>query len=51
FPNTAAVTRLATAVLVELHDEWIAFPRRYLSTESMDSLYPDSTTSLPGTAE
>ncbi|MER6218870.1 IS256 family transposase [Streptomyces sp. NPDC001674] len=51
FPNTAAVTRLATAVLVELHDEWIAFPRRYLSIESMDSLYPDSTTSLPGTAE
>ncbi len=50
FPNTAAVTRLATAVLVE-HDEWIAFPRRYLSIESMDSLYPDDTTCLPGTAE
>lgn len=29
FPNTGAVDRLATAVLVELHDEWIAFPRRY----------------------
>jgi transposase-like protein len=51
FPNTAAVTRLATAVLVELHDEWIAFPRRYLSIESMDSLYPDDTTCLPGTAQ
>ncbi|MFD9053379.1 IS256 family transposase [Streptomyces zaomyceticus] len=51
FPNTAAVTRLATAVLVELHDEWIAFPRRYLSIESMDSLYPDNSTCLPGTAE
>ncbi|MEU2835476.1 IS256 family transposase, partial [Streptomyces lavendulae] len=51
FPNTAAVTRLATAVLVELHDEWIAFPRRYLSVESMDSLYPDTNTCLPGTTE
>ena len=51
FPNTGAVDRLATAVLVELHDEWIAFPRRYLSIESMDSLYPDNTTCLPGTAE
>ncbi|MFG3002081.1 transposase, partial [Streptomyces sp. NPDC048340] len=48
FPNTAAVTRLATAVLVELHDEWIAFPRRYLSIESMDSLYPDTNACLPG---
>ncbi|WP_234018146.1 MULTISPECIES: IS256 family transposase [unclassified Streptomyces] len=47
FPNTGAVARLATAVLAELHDEWIAFPRRYLSTESMDSLYPDNTQALP----
>ncbi|MFE5681522.1 IS256 family transposase, partial [Streptomyces erythrochromogenes] len=30
FPNTAAVSRLATAVLLELHDEWIAFPRGVL---------------------
>ncbi|MFD3870112.1 transposase, partial [Streptomyces sp. NPDC058623] len=51
FPNTAAVSRLATAVLTELHDEWIAFPRRYLSIESMDSLYPDTGSSLPGTTE
>jgi len=49
FPNTGAVTRLATVVLVELHDEWIAFPRRYLSIESMDSLYPDDTACLHGT--
>jgi hypothetical protein len=32
-------------------DEWIAFPRRYLSIESMDSLYPDDTTCLHGTTE
>ncbi|MGV9877660.1 IS256 family transposase [Streptomyces cellulosae] len=51
FPNDAAVERLATAVLIELHDEWIAFPRRYLSNESMDSLYPDKTTLLPATTE
>lgn len=51
FPNDAAVERLATAVLIELHDEWIAFPRRYLSNESMDSLYPDKPTLLPATDE
>jgi transposase-like protein len=51
FPNTAAVTRPATAVLAELHDEWIAFPRRHLSNESMDSLYPDTTNHLDGPAE
>ncbi|MCY0944250.1 IS256 family transposase [Streptomyces antarcticus] len=51
FPNTGAVSRLATAVLTELHDEWIAFPRRYLSIESMDSLYPDSITQPLDTTE
>lgn len=50
-PNDAAVERLATAVLVEIHDEWIAFPRRYLSNESMDKVYPDSPTLLPGTED
>ncbi len=30
------------AVLAELHDEWIAFPRRYLSNESMDTLCTDT---------
>ncbi|MGW1365209.1 IS256 family transposase [Streptomyces chartreusis] len=38
FPNTGAVNQLATTVLAELHDEWITFPRRHLSIESMDSL-------------
>jgi putative transposase len=51
FPNDAAVERLATAVLIEMHDEWVAFSRRYLSNESMDSLYPDKTTLLPATNE
>ncbi|MGA5443327.1 IS256 family transposase, partial [Streptomyces griseoincarnatus] len=51
FPNPTAVLRLATAVLAELHDEWIAFPRRYLSNESMDALYPDDTIVLPATSD
>ncbi|MFE9941186.1 transposase [Streptomyces hirsutus] len=41
-PNPLAVLRLAPAVPTELHDEWIAFPRRYLSNESMDTLCTDT---------
>jgi putative transposase len=35
-----------------MHDEWIAFPRRYLPEDSMDKIYPDSHTpdELPPTA-
>ncbi|MEZ0095760.1 IS256 family transposase [Streptacidiphilus sp. EB129] len=44
FPNDDALLRLVTAVLFELHDEWIAFPRRYLPEGSMDQIYP---TELP----
>lgn len=40
FPNDDALLRLVTAVLFELHDEWFAFPRRYLPEGSMDRLYP-----------
>ncbi|MFF0107992.1 hypothetical protein ACFYP8_23600 [Streptomyces hirsutus] len=46
-----ATTKIATAVLAELHDEWIAFPRRYLSNESMDALYTDTPTVLPATSD
>lgn len=53
FPNDDALLRLVTAVLFELHDEWIAFPRRYLPEGSMDRLYPserpESAPALPNT--
>jgi hypothetical protein len=53
FPNDKALLRLVTAVLFELHDEWIAFPRRYLPEGSMDQLYPaklpKSAPALPNT--
>ncbi|MFE5096907.1 IS256 family transposase [Streptomyces sp. NPDC056638] len=52
FPDPEAVLRLATAVLAEMHDEWIAFPRRYLTEESMATVYATvDTEALPGTTE
>ncbi|WP_406392029.1 IS256 family transposase [Streptomyces sp. NBC_00882] len=54
FPNSAALKRLVTAVLSEMHDEWIAFPRRYLSEGSMAAVYAgesagNTTHELPNT--
>ncbi|MEV8099829.1 IS256 family transposase [Kitasatospora sp. NPDC085879] len=52
FPNDDALLRLVTAVLFEMHDEWIAFPRRYLPEGSMDRIYPGERTrdELPPTS-
>ncbi|MEV0227848.1 IS256 family transposase [Streptomyces sp. NPDC050704] len=52
FPNDDALVRLVTAVLFEMHDEWIAFPRRYLPEGSMGEIYhelPESAPALPNT--
>ncbi|WP_249402331.1 transposase [Streptomyces sp. YIM 121038] len=54
FPNDDALLRLVTAVLFEMHDEWTAFPRRYLPEGSMDKLYrelPESAPALPNATD
>ena len=40
FPNEASAIRLVGAILADLHDEWQASDRRYLSEDSMSLLYP-----------
>jgi putative transposase len=41
FPNETALVRLAGAVLLDMHEEWIAAERRYFSEGSMAKLYPE----------
>ena len=40
FPNEASAIRLTGAILADLHDEWQANQRRYLSEDSMNLLHP-----------
>ncbi|CAM5663271.1 hypothetical protein [Streptomyces atroolivaceus] len=48
-PSSALLQPSRNAFSACTHDERIASPRRYLSNESMDRVYPDSTQALPGT--
>ena len=44
FPNQASAIRLVGAILADLHDEWQATERRYLSEHSMATLQRESDT-------
>ena len=46
FPNSAAVIRLVGAILIDMHDEWVAGDRRYLSEGSMAKLYESGDTAV-----
>ena len=47
FPNEASAIRLVGAILADLHDEWQATDRRYLSEHSMATLCPKRDTIAP----
>ena len=44
FPNQASAVRLVAAILADLHDEWQATDRRYLTEHSMAALNPERDT-------
>ena len=51
FPNEAAVIRLVGAILADMHDEWQASERRYLSEHSMAQLNPSRDTGIVAAIE
>jgi putative transposase len=51
FPNEASVIRLGGAVLLDVHDEWVAAERRYFSEASMAKLYRDGDNDSATTGE
>ena len=44
FPNEASAIRLVGAILADLHDEWQASDRRYLSEDTFEPALPDRDT-------
>lgn len=51
FPNEASAIRLVGAILADLHDEWQATDRRYLSEDSMSQLHREPATVTPAAIE
>ena len=47
FPNPASAVRLVGAILADMHDEWQATGRRYLSADSMAQLTAQHATLAP----
>ncbi|GLK72177.1 hypothetical protein GCM10017643_22930 [Ancylobacter dichloromethanicus] len=50
FPNEAAITRLAGAILLEQNDEWAVQRARYITLESIAPISDDPIVSLPAVA-